>query len=81
MRLSVGFLAALYLAACAATPPTNQPIANLPEAIVAMAAPNQDLSTVRVLPEDGCYWYLHRNPVETTLLPLRNTAGRPICSR
>ncbi|MGD9295272.1 MAG: hypothetical protein PVI41_10360 [Roseobacter sp.] len=81
MKLPVCVLAALCLAACAPTPPTNTPVANLPEAVIAMAAPNQDLSTVRVLPEDGCYWYLHRNPVETTLLPLRNTAGRPICTR
>jgi hypothetical protein len=81
MRSSACFLTALCLTACAATPPTNTTVANLPEAVVAMAAPNQNLSTVRVMPEDGCYWYLHRNPVETTLLPLRNTAGRPICTR
>lgn len=81
MKIPVCALAALSMAACAPTPQTNAPVSNLPASVVSMAAPNQDLSTVRVLPEDGCYWYLHQNPVETTLLPLRNTAGRPICTR
>jgi len=52
----------------------------IPEGVAQIAAPNQDLTTARLLPEDGCYWYLHAGPVETTLLPLRNTEGRPICS-
>lgn len=56
-------------------------VTNLPEEVVAMVAPNQDLTTARILPEDGCYWYSHKGPVETTLLPLRNVAGRPICTR
>lgn len=51
----------------------------LPEAIQSIAAPFQDLSTARLLPEDRCYWYLHTGPVETTLLPLRTMDGRPIC--
>lgn len=54
---------------------------NLPESVVAMAAPNQDLSSAVILPEDGCYWYQHQGPVETTLLPLRTKEGRPICTR
>ncbi len=53
----------------------------LPESVVAIAAPNQDLTSVRLLPEDGCYWYRHVGPVETTYLPLRTTEGRPICTR
>ena len=32
------------------------------------------------LPEDGCYWYEHVGPVETTMLPLRTAEGRPICT-
>jgi hypothetical protein len=74
---------ALALGACAQTNSGGGqvPMADLPEAVVAMAAPEQNLSSVRVLPEDGCYWYVHTNPVETTLLPLRNTEGRPICTR
>lgn len=45
----------------------------------AMAAPYQDLQSVRLRPEDGCYWYRHVGPVETTMLPLRTVDGRPIC--
>lgn len=47
----------------------------------AMAAPYQDLQSVRLRPEDGCYWYRHVGPVETTLLPLRTADGRPICTQ
>jgi hypothetical protein len=74
---------ALALGACTKVGgSTGSPvITNLPEAVVAMVAPNQDLSTVRVKPEDGCYWYQHQGVVETTLLPLRNVEGRPICTK
>lgn len=51
----------------------------IPEQVAAVAAPYQDVSTARLLPRDGCYWYLHHGPVETTLLPLRTIDGRPIC--
>ena len=47
----------------------------------AMAAPYQDLQPVRLRPEDGCYWYRHVGPVETTMLPLRTVEGRPICAQ
>lgn len=47
----------------------------------AMAAPFQDLQSVRLRPEDGCYWYRHVGPVETTMLPLRTADGRPICTQ
>ena len=56
-------------------------VVNVPDEVAALAAPFQDLSTVRVLEEDGCYWYQHTGPVETTWLPLRTTEGRPICAR
>jgi hypothetical protein len=52
----------------------------IPEQVAALAAPYQDVSTARLLPRDGCYWYLHEGPVETTLLPLRTIDGRPICA-
>ena len=52
---------------------------NVPEAVIAMAAPDQDVATARLVPEDGCYWYEHSGPVETTLLPLRTANGNPIC--
>ncbi len=46
----------------------------------ALAAPYQDLQSVRLRPEDGCYWYRHIGPVEATMLPLRTPEGRPICA-
>jgi uncharacterized protein YcfL len=56
-------------------------VGNVPDAVVDLAAPGQNLASARLLPEDGCYWYEHSGPVETTLLPLRTTAGNPICSK
>ena len=51
----------------------------LPESVVSLAAPGQNLATARLVPEDNCYWYEHSGPVETTLLPLRTPQGNPIC--
>ncbi|CUH60791.1 hypothetical protein DU478_20345 [Thalassococcus profundi] len=51
----------------------------LPENILELAAPNQDLATAYLRPEDNCYWYMHASPVETTRLPLRTIEGNPIC--
>jgi len=34
-----------------------------------------------LLPEDGCYWYQHSGPVETTMVPLRAVGGNPICTK
>lgn len=79
-------LAAALLAGCAAPAagPAGKDGADelppLPEAVVAVAAPWQNLSTARLRPEDGCYWYEHEGPVERTLLPLRTPEGRPICT-
>jgi hypothetical protein len=53
----------------------------LPEGVAALAAPYQNLQEVVLMPEDGCYWYRHIGPVETTMLPLRTVAGRPICTQ
>lgn len=53
---------------------------NVSEAVAALAAPGQDLTSARILPEDGCYWYEHSGPVETTLVPLRSAGGNPICT-
>ncbi|RYH08566.1 hypothetical protein [Tropicimonas sp. IMCC6043] len=53
----------------------------LPEGLIANAAPNQNLDTVIIQPENGCYWYQYRGPVETTYLPLRAKNGQPICAR
>ena len=78
-RLSLA--AILMLGACTApgTAPVQGP-GEVPEAVALLAAPWQDLSTARLLPEDGCYWYEHDGPVERTLLPLRTAEGRPICT-
>lgn len=72
------------LTGCAIAPsgssdPANA-IGNVPESVVAMAAPDQNISTARLRPEDGCYWYEHSGPVEVTLLPLRTANGNPICA-
>jgi hypothetical protein len=79
-------LVTFLLGACSASdmsPATSSSpgATDLPEGVVAMAAPNQDLASARVNPADGCYWYRHRGPVETTLLPLRTPKGNPICTR
>jgi hypothetical protein len=88
MRVRKYFLVSplAVLAACSAavTPPSDvqapQIIDELPEGVAAIAAPYQNLDAVQLLP-DGCYWYSHAGPVETTLLPLRTVAGNPICAR
>ncbi|MEM7753883.1 MAG: hypothetical protein AAF230_10740 [Pseudomonadota bacterium] len=54
---------------------------DVPEEVVAMAAPNQNLNTARLKDEDNCFWYEHAGPVETTLLPLRSKRGQHICMR
>lgn len=78
---SLTITALLVLGACTApgTTPTQAP-GEVPEAVALLAAPWQDLSTARLRPEDGCYWYEHDGPVERTLLPLRTPEGRPICT-
>ncbi|WP_113910497.1 hypothetical protein [Roseovarius dicentrarchi] len=54
-------------------------ITDLPPSLRELAAPYQDLSAVRLDPASGCYVYRYRGPVETTMLPLRTTDGRPLC--
>lgn len=79
-RHSLPIMALVGLGACTApgAAPVQGPGA-VPEAVALVAAPWQDLSTARLMPEDGCYWYEHDGPVERTLLPLRTPEGRPIC--
>jgi hypothetical protein len=76
--------ALLFLTACAEPVPEDDGLPGLPvevtEELIAMVEPTQSLSSVRILPEDGCYWYRYSGPVETTYLPLRTTEGRRICS-
>ncbi len=79
MARQIGFIlvAGLVLGACTAPVGT---VGNVPEAVATLAGPNQNLATARLLPEDGCYWYMHNGRVETTLLPLRTASGNPICA-
>lgn len=83
----LGLVAAMaLLAGCAApnvvaTDEDTGFIEELPEGVLAVAAPYQNLAAVRISPEDGCYWYLHDGPVESTLLPLRTPQGNPICTQ
>ncbi|SPH18245.1 hypothetical protein DEA8626_01777 [Defluviimonas aquaemixtae] len=75
------FLVLLITAGCSVqTTDAGGGAVNVSEAVVALAGPGQDLASARLMPEDGCYWYEHRGPVETTLLPLRTAGGNPICS-
>jgi hypothetical protein len=76
----------LALGACSAPSGLSSDLApefitDLPDQVVALAAPYQDLQAVRLMPGDGCYWYRHIGPVETTMLPLRTVDGRPICTQ
>lgn len=89
MTRPLAFLASpvilLGLAACEPVPTTggaraSRPV-TVPESVSSIAASYQDLSTARIRLEDGCYWYTHRGPVETTELPLRTDNGSPICTR
>ncbi len=84
VRIGTGTLlaCAVFLSACSATTSRNgsSNIGNVPEAVVELAGPGQDLTTARFQPEDGCYWYEHSGPVETTLVPLRSARGHPICA-
>ena len=81
------FLAIALLALGACTVPINQAtdkttgfLKELPEGVALIAAPYQNLQEVILKPEDGCYWYRHVGPVETTMLPLRSVRGGPICT-
>jgi hypothetical protein len=43
-------------------------------------ATDKSTGFIKELP-DGCYWYRHIGPVETTMLPLLTVEGRPICTQ
>ncbi|MBL4627579.1 MAG: hypothetical protein JKY00_05985 [Roseicyclus sp.] len=70
--------AVVALAGCV-TPTPEGESAVLPEEVLALVAPGQDTSTVR-LQEDGCYWYLHNNAVESVFIPLMTRDQRMICT-
>ncbi|WP_299376062.1 hypothetical protein [uncultured Tateyamaria sp.] len=80
IRSSALIATLVFVAACDETTGVGY-IAELPQSVVDLAGPNQNLRQVKVLPEDGCFWYLHNGPVESTLLPLRTASGSPICTK
>lgn len=69
------------LAVLAACEPPSEFLGELPDQVVQLVAPNQNLQAVKLLEEDNCYWYQHDGPVETTLLPLMSVNGGHICLR
>lgn len=76
----------LVLGACAVpVADTADAKAEIPAEVItqltAMAAPHQDMQSVEFQPEDGCYWYRHVGPVETTMIPLLTEDGRQLCVR
>lgn len=82
-RIPAALLLPFLLAGCVATgsgASGQAELPPLPEQVIAVAAPWQNLATARLMEADGCYWYEHEGPVETTLLPLRTPEGRPICT-
>ncbi|MEJ6389043.1 hypothetical protein [Gymnodinialimonas ulvae] len=77
-RIWLALGASIALAGCVATTPEGQFEEGLPEEVLALVGPGQDTSSVR-LEADGCYWYLHRGPVESTYIPLMTRDQRMIC--
>jgi len=55
----------------------SQPM--VPEEVIAIADPGQDVMSAFLRPEDNCYWYMHNGPVEITPLPLKTVNGQRIC--
>ncbi|MBF9043900.1 hypothetical protein HKCCE4037_11220 [Rhodobacterales bacterium HKCCE4037] len=70
--------ASVALAGCVSTTPAGQFEEELPAEVLGLVAPGQDVNSVR-LESDGCYWYLHRGPVESTYIPLLTRDQRMIC--
>ena len=82
MKKTLLLLSITALAACDASGTVGGGyMRDVPEEVVNLAGPNQNLQAVKLLEEDGCYWYEHQGPVETTLLPLRSKRGRHICTQ
>lgn len=74
-KWAVPLAAFAVLAACTPDTPSRSALDTIKE----IAAPGQNLSSVRIDEKTGCYTYLHDGPVEVTYLPLRAKNGRPIC--
>jgi hypothetical protein len=65
------------LTACSTPIPDSKP--PLPESVLSVVGPKQDLANTKIDPETGCVFYLHNGQVETTWLPLRSKTGGTIC--
>lgn len=76
-KIWVALAAVLALSACV-TPTPEGESEILPEEVLALVAPGQDTNSV-VLQQDGCYWYLHNNVVESVYIPLLTRDQRMIC--
>lgn len=80
-NLAIGAVILLGVSACAQSNIQDDGfLREVPDAIVAQAGPNQNLARVALLETDGCLWYEHVGPVETTLLPLLSKGGRHMCT-
>ncbi|UWQ19701.1 hypothetical protein K3551_18715 (plasmid) [Jannaschia sp. M317] len=82
-RASLTLFLLPMLGACVGTMDDNgsTKARTVPDEVVALADPSQNVLTARLMPEDGCFWYEYVGPVETTLLPLRTPQGNPICGQ
>lgn len=65
------------LTACSTPIPDSKPL--LPESVLSVVGPKQDLENTKIDPETGCVFYLHKGQVETTWIPLRSKTGGAIC--
>lgn len=92
IRFFLSAVALTLLAACGgqqntSSAPSDGFIKELPEGVLAIVAPYQDLSAVRIDPEDGCFVYRYIGPVETTFLPCvlqmvgQSAPAQPRCPR
>ncbi|QXT38080.1 hypothetical protein [Gymnodinialimonas ceratoperidinii] len=76
-KIWLAIAATSILSGCVTPTPVGETEA-LPPEVLALVAPGQDTSTVR-LQDDGCYWYLHNNVVESVYIPLLTRDQRMIC--
>ncbi|WP_254679675.1 hypothetical protein [Celeribacter baekdonensis] len=84
MKYGLVLVGLMALAGCADPMAQVTPegfMTEVPEGVLQLAAPDQNLNAVQLNPEDGCFWYQHVGPVETTMLPLRTPRGNVICAQ
>ena len=78
VKAIIGAIAAATILAGCVQPTPEGEVEVLPAEVLALVAPGQDPASAR-LEADGCYWYLHRGPVESTYIPLLTREQRMIC--